>query len=77
MIVYVKTKPSQPKTKLLKLSETEYEASLTEPAEKNRANRQLINLLAKELRIHHSEFTITNPTSSKKRIKIIDKKILT
>ena len=77
MIVYVKTKPSQPKTKLLKLSETEYEASLTEPAEKNRANRQLINLLAKEFNVPHTAITITNPTSSKKRIKVIDKKILT
>lgn len=70
MILVVKTKPSQPQTTLKKVSETEYEAELTEPAEKNRANRQLVNLLAKELTIPHTAITITNPTSSKKRIKI-------
>ena len=70
MIIYVKAKPSQPKTKLTKTSETDYGASLTEPPEKNRANRQLINLLAKEFNVPHTAITITNPTSSKKRIKI-------
>lgn len=70
MIIFVKTKPSQSKTELIRISEEKYEARLTEPPEKNRANRQLINLLAKEFTIPHNAITILNPTSSKKRIKI-------
>lgn len=70
MILTVRTKPSQSKTELIRLSEKEYLARLTEPAKRNRANRQLINLLAKEFALPHTAITITNPTSSKKRIKI-------
>lgn len=70
MILTIKVKANAPAAELKKISETEYEAFLTEPAEKNRANRQLINLLAKELSLSHKALTITNPTSSRKRVKI-------
>lgn len=68
LTVHVKLNAS--KVKLTKTSETTYDVSLTEPPEKNRANRQLLNLLAKELNVPATSIVITNPRSKTKNVKI-------
>ncbi len=70
MNLTIQVKLNEPRTKVTKISETTYEVSLTEPPEKNRANRQLINLLAKELNVPPTALIITNPRSKIKNVKI-------
>ncbi len=69
MIIKVKTKPNSDKELLEKLSETEYKAELKEPAEDNKANIRLINLLSKEFLVSHKQIKIKNPRS---RIKLVE-----
>ncbi len=70
MNLTIQVKLNEPRTKITKTSETTYDVSLTEPPEKNRANRQLINLLAKELHVLPTSIVITNPRSKTKNVKI-------
>ena len=68
----VKTKPNSNKELLEKISEREYIAQLKEPAENNRANKKLINLISKELKISARNIKIKNLKSRNKIIEILD-----
>lgn len=70
MILHVKVKPNAKEEKVIRLSENEYEISVKEKSEDNRANIRVINLLSKELGIHYSKIKIKNPSSRKKIVEI-------
>ena len=72
MILKVKVSPNSKEEKIEKIGENEYIVSVKEPAEDNRANIRLINLLSKELGASHKSIKIKNPTS---RDKIIEVKV--
>ena len=70
MIIQVKVKPNAGEEKIVKISEKEYEIHVKEPAEDNKANIRVINLLSKERGVHYSKIKIKNPSSRKKIIEI-------
>jgi uncharacterized protein len=68
--IKVKVKPNSKEESIKKINEGEYEISLKEPAEDNKANVRLTNILAKEFRIDYRKIKIKNPKSRKKIIVI-------
>ncbi len=72
MIIHVKVIPNSKEEELKEISKLEYTAKIKEPAEKNRANISLTNLLAKSLKIPAKNIKIKNPLSRKKVIDIIN-----
>lgn len=70
MIIKVKARPSSKKEEIKKLSENEYEISIKEPAENNKANNRIISLLSKEFNISYKKIKIKNPASKNKLINI-------
>ncbi|MDP1695657.1 MAG: DUF167 domain-containing protein [archaeon] len=70
MILHVKVKPNSKEEKIEKIAEGEYIIQIKEPAEDNRANTRLINLLAKEFGVFYKQIKIKNPTSRKKIVEI-------
>lgn len=70
MILNVKVKPNSKEEKIEKISESEYVIHVREPAEDNKANIRLINLLSKELNVSHKTIKIKNPRSRDKLIEI-------
>jgi len=71
MIIKAKVKPNSKEEKIEKISENEYVISVKEPAENNKANIRLINLLSKELNVSYKCIKIKNPTSRDKIIEIL------
>jgi hypothetical protein len=71
MIIKVKVKPNSKDEKIEKISDEEYIVSVKEPAEDNKANIRLINLLSKELNVSYKDIKIKNPTSRDKIIEIL------
>lgn len=71
MIIHVKVKPGSKEERLEKISETEYIVSLKERAEDGRANRRLINLLAKEFSTNFQSINIKNPKSRNKIVEVM------
>ena len=49
MIINIKVKPNSKVNKISKIDENNYEAEISEPAEDNKANIKLVNLLARNL----------------------------
>ena len=70
MIITIKTIPNSSKSLIEKVSEKEYKAYVKSPAENNKANIELINLLAKYLSIPARSVKIKNPASRNKIIEI-------
>jgi uncharacterized protein YggU (UPF0235/DUF167 family) len=70
MIIKVKVKPNSKEEKIEKVGESEYKIDVKEPAEDNKANIRVINLLSKELGISHKNIKIKNPTSRDKLIEV-------
>lgn len=70
MIIFVKVRPGSKKEKIEKISEGEYVVSVKEPAENNRANKKVVNLLAKEFGVSFQKVKIKNPTSRRKIVEI-------
>ncbi|PIN88982.1 hypothetical protein COU60_04885 [Candidatus Pacearchaeota archaeon CG10_big_fil_rev_8_21_14_0_10_34_76] len=70
MIIKVKVIPSSSYEKLEKISEGGYVAHLKEKAEDGKANRKLINLLAKEFGVDWRAIKIKNPKSRNKIVEI-------
>ena len=70
MIIKVKVKPSSLKESLTKLSDSEYLIEIKEPAENNRANIRLTNILAKYFEKNPKDIKIKNPKSKNKLIDI-------
>ena len=70
MIIKVKAKPYSKKEEIKKISEKEYEISIKEPAENNKANNKIISILSKEFSISYKKIKIKNPLSKNKLIEI-------
>jgi len=70
MIINVKVKPNSNEDKIEKISEKEYIIHVKEPAEDNKANIRLINLLSKGLNAPHKNIKIKNPKSRNKIVEI-------
>jgi len=70
MIIRVKVKPNSRENKINKISENEYEVEISEPAEDNRANIKLVNLLSKYFDVSFRKIRIKNPTSREKIVEI-------
>ena len=58
------------KERVEKLSENEYLVCVKEPAERNKANIRLTNLLARYFKVLPKNIRIKNPTSRKKIVEI-------
>lgn len=71
MIIKVKVKPNSKNSLLEKIEEFEYIAFVKAPAEDGKANKDLINLLAKEFGVSFKKIKIKNPKSRKKLIEIV------
>lgn len=72
MILKVKVKPNSKEEKVEKTGENEYSISVKEPAEDNKANVRVINLLSKELKTSFKKINIKNPASREKIVEITD-----
>lgn len=72
MIINIKVKPNSLKDKVVKISEGEYEISVREPAEDNRVNICVVNLLAKKFGIDFRKIRIKNPKSRKKVVEVVE-----
>jgi uncharacterized protein YggU (UPF0235/DUF167 family) len=70
MIIHVKVKPNSKEEKIGKIGENEYRIDVKEPAEDNKANIRVINLLSKELNTSYKNIKIKNPTSRNKIIEV-------
>ena len=70
MIIHVKVKPNSKENKINKISENEYEAEISEPAEDNKANIKLVNLLSKYFDVSFRKIKIKNPKSREKIVEI-------
>jgi len=70
MIINVKVKPNAGKDEVRKISVGVYEVFVKERAEEDKANKRVINLLAKELNVNWRLIKIKNPKSRDKIIEI-------
>jgi len=70
MIIRVKVKPNSKEEKIEKIAEGEYRIDVKEPAEDNKVNIRVINLLSKELNVSYKNIKIKNPTSRDKVIEV-------
>ena len=70
MIINISVKPNSNENKLIKIDDRNYIAYISEPAEKNKANVQLIRILCKEFNVSHKNIKIKNPSSRKKIVEI-------
>lgn len=70
MILNVKVKPNSREENIEKISEKEYLVWVKEPAEDNKANIRVINLLSKELNASYKNIKIKNPKSRNKIVEI-------
>ena len=71
MIINIKVKPNSGESKIEKISDNEYVAFVMEKAEDNKANKELINLLAREFNVSYRKIKIKNPKSRKKMVEIV------
>ena len=72
MIIKVKVKPNSLKERIEKFGENEYKIDVKEPAENNKANMRVVNLISKELNVSYRDIKIKNPNSREKIIEIAD-----
>ncbi len=72
MIIRVKVRCNSDKQTIEKVGENEFFVYLTEKAEKNKANKELINILAKEFKVDFRTIKIKNPKSREKIIEVLD-----
>ena len=75
MIINVNVKPNSSEDKVEKVNDGEYNVSVKEEAEDNKANNRVINLLAKEFGVNYRKIKIKNPKSRKKIVEIESIKI--
>ena len=72
MIIYVKVKPGMKEESIEKVENNRYVVCLKERAEDGKANKRLINLLAKKLGVNFRAIKIKNPRSRDKIIEVKD-----
>ena len=70
MIIKVKVKPNSREEEIEKTSENKYLVKLKEKAEDGKANRRLINILAKEFKVNFRAINIKNLRSRNKIIEV-------
>ena len=70
MNIKVKVNASSDIEEIRKIGDDEYVVSVKEPAENNKANIRLINLLSKEFGVDFRKIKIKNPTSRRKFVEI-------
>jgi uncharacterized protein YggU (UPF0235/DUF167 family) len=71
MIVHIKVKLHSNNPRLEKVAEGKYIAYLSEPADKGKANLQLIKMLSKEFFVRQDMIKIKTPTSREKIVEIL------
>jgi uncharacterized protein YggU (UPF0235/DUF167 family) len=70
MIIKVNAKPGAKEEKVERISAEEYNVWLKERAEDGKANKRLLNLLAREFGVSFRDIKIKNPKSRKKIVEI-------
>lgn len=70
MIIRVKVKPNSSIDKLEKLEDGGYVVYVKAPAVEGRANKRVVNLLAKEFNVNFRKIKIKNPVSKEKIVEI-------
>ncbi len=70
MIIKVKVKPNSLRDEIVRNEDGSYSVWVKERAEDNRANKRLINILARKLGVHFSRIKIKNSVSRNKIIEI-------
>ena len=70
MKINVKVKSGAREEKVERISDSEYDVFVKERAEEGKANKRVINLLAKELNVNWRLIKIKNPKSRDKIIEI-------
>lgn len=68
MKITVKVKPNSRENSIKKLENGSFEAKVSVPPEKGKANQKVIELLAKELKIAKSRITLIKGETSKEKI---------
>lgn len=69
-VINVKVKPNSFSDSVEKVDELHYIVNVKEPAEDNKANKKVVNLLAREFNVNFRKIKIKNPTSRDKIIEI-------
>ena len=72
MILHITVKPGSKEEKIEKISDSEYDIHVKGPAEENKANIRVVNMLSKTLGVHYSKIIIKNPRSRKKIVEILE-----
>ena len=67
MILTIHAKPCAKEESIEQMNETEFRIAVKEPPEKGKANKRIVQLLAKKFRVLSKNVTIKNPTSRIKR----------
>lgn len=70
MRIYIRVSPRSSKNEVTKLSEGEYKVKLTAPPVDGQANKMLIEILAKYLKVPKSSISVVGGKTAK--IKIVD-----
>ncbi len=68
MKIFVKVKPNSTKKNIIKSGENKYTIELTSPAEKNKANLELVKILAKHLSIPTRSIIIKSGLTNREKI---------
>jgi uncharacterized protein YggU (UPF0235/DUF167 family) len=72
MILGVKVKPNSLEDKVTRVGDFNYVIEVRDKTEDNKANKKVVNLLAKELRVSFRNIKIKNPKSREKIIEVTD-----
>lgn len=70
MMIKVKVKPGSKEESIDKVSGDEYEVCVRERAKDGKANKKLVNLLAREFKVDWRAIKIKNPRSREKIVEI-------
>jgi uncharacterized protein (TIGR00251 family) len=72
MRIKVKVKPNAGKNELKKITEDYFEARVTVPPEKGKANERVTELLSKHFKIPKSRITLSSGQTFKEKVFIIE-----
>lgn len=72
MKIFANVKPGAREERIERISDKEFNIWIEEPAENNKANIRVMNVLARTLGISALDMTIKNPKSRRKIIEIED-----
>lgn len=68
MLIKLKVKPNSRKNEITEIGENYYEARVSVPPEKGKANRRVIELLSEYFRIPKSRITIIRGETGKEKV---------